>query len=142
MTKEELKQQLLYTIERYCNQSSSESHELAAEYCLEHIEDFSQQVAKEAAADGWVSVDSYLIDNGVNPHEVAIKGKEIAEKILSKQGGNYVNYAALIEDKLYPVIYTVLQSGKKVFEPKWISGKDLTEPQIKYLYDLGYFSKP
>lgn len=51
-----------------------------------------------------------------------------------------VNYGTLVEpDKLYPVIYTVNQSGGKVFNPQFIKGGDLTEPQIKYLHKVGYF---
>lgn len=88
------------------------------------------------------TVDQYLRDNNINPDEVAQKGRDIAAKILKEQGNKFINYAALIEDKMYPVLYTILQSGEKVFEPKWINGKDLTEPQIKYLYELGYFSNP
>ena len=44
------------------------------------------------------------------------------------------NYSLLIEaEESYPVLYTVSQNGTKVFRPQYISGKDLTEPQIKYL---------
>jgi hypothetical protein len=42
----------------------------------------------------------------------------------------------------YPVIYTVNQSGEKVFKPQYIQGKDLTEPQIIYLQSVGYFATP
>lgn len=71
--------------------------------------------------------------------------KQIFEEYASLStttGAATINYGALVEDKMYPVLYTVLQSGEKVFDPKWIDGKDLTEPQIKYLYDLGYFKRP
>ncbi len=51
-----------------------------------------------------------------------------------------VNYGAMINPEiLYPVVYTVMQSGEKMFEPRWMVGRELTEPQIKYLYDSGYF---
>ena len=50
------------------------------------------------------------------------------------------NYSLLIEaEESYPVLYTVSQNGTKVFRPQYISGKDLTEPQIKYLDQIGYF---
>jgi len=50
------------------------------------------------------------------------------------------NYSLLIEaEESYPVLYTVSQNGTKVFRPQYISGKDLTESQIKYLDQIGYF---
>jgi hypothetical protein len=52
-----------------------------------------------------------------------------------------LNYGTIVAaETLYPVIYTVRQDGDKVFKPQYLQGKDLTEPQIKYLYDSGYFS--
>jgi hypothetical protein len=71
--------------------------------------------------------------------ETAIK-QTFIEWAASLHTNSNVNYGALVQaDKMYPVVYTVMQSGEKVFEPKWIQGKDLTEPQIKYLHELGYF---
>ena len=48
--------------------------------------------------------------------------------------------STLVEPELfYPVIYTVMQDRQKVFYPQSIKGKELTEPQIKYLLEVGYF---
>jgi hypothetical protein len=52
-----------------------------------------------------------------------------------------MNYGTLANaNELYPVIYTVAQNGDKIFKPQLIKGADLTEPQIKYLHELGYFN--
>lgn len=50
------------------------------------------------------------------------------------------NYSLLVNPMdSYPVVYTVNQDGSKNFKPQYLLGKDLTEPQIKYLYQSGYF---
>ncbi len=88
-------------------------------------------------------VDNYLLAHGINPDEVASNGNEIAKKILHAQGGTILNYGAMIDpEKQYPVIYSRKQDGTKIFHPRYTSGKYLTEPQIKYLYDSGYFETP
>lgn len=45
-----------------------------------------------------------------------------------------MNYGTLIDhDKLYPVTYTVTQSGKKIYKKGKLKGYDLTENQVKEL---------
>ena len=86
------------------------------------------------------NVNEFLKENGINPDEVEIKGAAIAKKLLSTHG-SFVNYASMVkEDELYPVIYTVSQDGTKVFKPQYLLGKYLSEGQIKYLYEVGYFN--
>lgn len=45
-----------------------------------------------------------------------------------------MNYGTLIDpDKLYPVTYSITQSGKKIFKKGKLKGCDLTENQVKQL---------
>lgn len=45
-----------------------------------------------------------------------------------------MNYGTLIDpDKLYPVTYTITQSGKKIYKKGKLRGSDLTENQVKEL---------
>lgn len=54
----------------------------------------------------------------------------------------HVNYGILPkEGNIYPVIYTDTQDGKRVFKPQTVDAGDLTENQIKYLYECGYFNQ-
>jgi len=64
-------------------------------------------------------------------------GREFKNKI--KMGK--VKYGILVDaEKKYPVTYTIKQDGTKVIEDTFLLGKDMTENQIKELYDKGYFS--
>lgn len=45
-----------------------------------------------------------------------------------------MNYGTLIDpDKLYPVTYSITQSGKKIFKKGKLKGCDLTENQVTQL---------
>jgi hypothetical protein len=47
-----------------------------------------------------------------------------------------INYASLVDaNKKYPVTYTIKQDGEKVIENTYLLGEDLTENQIKELYN-------
>jgi len=51
-----------------------------------------------------------------------------------------INYAIMVDAELkYPVTYTIKQDGTKVIENTFLLGKDMTENQIKELYENGYF---
>ena len=51
-----------------------------------------------------------------------------------------INFGAMVNpDKCYPVLYTTTQNGTKIFIPQYVLGKDMSEPQIKYLFEIGYF---
>jgi hypothetical protein len=56
---------------------------------------------------------------------------------LKKMRKEKINYALLVEpETLYPVNYTIKQDGTKVFKKSLLLGKDMTENQIKELYDF------
>jgi len=53
-----------------------------------------------------------------------------------------LNYGCMVDPETkYPVTYTIKQDGTKVFENTFLLGKDLTENQIKELYNKGALAK-
>lgn len=66
----------------------------------------------------------------------------VSEEQTRPEDNYHINYGTLVNpEELYPVIYVRRQDGTKEFEPRYLNGKHLTQPQIKYLYSLGYFDK-
>lgn len=48
-----------------------------------------------------------------------------------------INYGSMVDaDKMYPVSYTIKQDGTKVIENTFLKGTDMTENQIKELYEF------